>query len=372
MLLSEPELQSERSVPSVISGRHINTRLTIQPAGLTMSAGSAMVRKAPHSVPIKLHPWSLAYIRLRLSAMVIRGLLGSGMALEQFLLQSVPKDVQVTKTTIASREQGRSIRVHIYQPKDLDTSKPAAVHLNFHGSGFMIPCLASDREFCGKLASRLNMIVVDCDYRKAPEKPWPAAIQDTEDCLLWALSQPKRFDLSRVTIGGFSAGANLALCTSTLYGKELKGVVTFYPPCDFTVGREFKKAPPEKHSHAIPLAVAKMFDQSYILQTGVDRGDPRISPAKADPTTFPPLVWLCCGRGDSLYNDGKKLMDSLASAGHSQTTFHEVPGEAHAFDKANRAGTEKAKKTQESYRLAFEAVEKAWSLDFSDSPTAKL
>lgn len=304
--------------------------------------------------------------------MLIRTVLGGAITLAEFIFQDVPKDVKITKTTISSREEGRSIRVHIYQPRDLDTSLPAAVHLNFHGSGFMVPCLGSDRKFCSKLASQLNMVVVDCDYRKAPERPWPAAIQDTEDCVLWALSQNQHFDTSRITIGGFSAGANLALCTSTIYGDELKGVIAFYPPCDLTIDQQLKKPPPEKHGHAIPIFMARMFDKAYILSVGVNRADPLISPIKANPNAFPRLVWLCCARGDTLYNDGKKLTESLRDAGHSQVTFYDVPGEAHAFDKGNRNGTEKAKKTQASYKSAIEAVQKSWTVAPRKPDSARL
>lgn len=283
------------------------------------------------------------------------------MALADTLFQSVPKEVQVTQISIPTREKGRSLKAFIYEPKGLDKSqgKPA-VHLNFHGSGFMIPCLGSDKEFCGLLASRLNMVVVDCDYRKAPEWPWPAAVQDAEDCIIWALAQSDRFDTGRASIGGFSAGANLALCASTLHGDALRAVISFYPPCDFTVDRAMKDPPPEKHSSAIPVSVARMFDQSYILQTGIDRKNPLISPVKADPKTFPPFVWLTCARGDTLYRDGKKLADQLTEAGSSQVEFHNVNGEGHAFDKACKAGTEKAGKKDECYRLAINMVERSW------------
>lgn len=326
--------------------------------------------RAPAGAPLKLHPWSLGYVRLRLSAAVIRTVLGSAMFLAEKIFQGVPKDVEVTKTTLPSREEGRSINVHIYAPKDLDTSKPAAVHLNWHGSGFMIPCLGSDLEFCGKMASQLNMVVLDCDYRKAPEHPWPAAIQDVEDALLWALGQPQRFDLSRVSMGGFSAGANLALCVSTLHGHAVRSVAVFYPPCNFSINRENRKPPLEKHAHAIPLSVAKMFDASYILSTvDVDRKHPLISPIYADPKTFPPVVWLCCARGDTLYHDGKKLMDNLKSAGHSDVEFHDVLGEAHAFDKVNRAGSPTAQKTNDAYKAAYEAIERSWK---ASSPSSGL
>ncbi|PWN30751.1 alpha/beta-hydrolase [Jaminaea rosea] len=334
-----------------------------------MSEDTQLQRKAPgrDAAPIKHHPMSLQYIRLRLSAALIRGALGLGMFLAQYILQGVPSDVTVTHTTFPSRDKNRKLRVHIYQPKSLTkSSSPPPIHVNFHGSGFMIPSLGSDRQFCGDLASRLGCVVLDCDYRKAPEWPWPAAVQDAEDAILYALSQSGRWDTRRCTVGGFSAGGNLALCASTLHGKDLCGVLAFYPPTNLSVDRELKAPPPEKHSGAIPLGVAKMFDQSYILSVGVDRTHPLVSPVKADPGSFPPLVWLTCARGDTLYRDGKALIEKLKGTpegqGPSDLYFHDVSGEGHAFDKAARKGTARDAKREESYKLALEAVQRAWKL----------
>ncbi|SFB54696.1 alpha/beta hydrolase fold [Amycolatopsis marina] len=50
------------------------------------------------------------------------------------------------------------------------------------------------------------------DYRLAPEHPWPAAPDDCETAALWLLEQAgTRFGTTRLAIGGFSAGATLAM-----------------------------------------------------------------------------------------------------------------------------------------------------------------
>ena len=104
-----------------------------------------------------------------------------------------------------------------------------------------------------------------------------------------------------------------------------------------------------------------MFDQCYILSVGVDRTNPLVSPTKADPKSFPPLVWLTCARGDTLYRDGKALIEKLD--GHvPDTYFHDVSGEGHAFDKAVRPGTARDEKRQKCYELALQAVQRAWKL----------
>ena len=57
-------------------------------------------------------------------------------------------------------------------------------------------------------------MVVSVDYRLAPEHPWPAAPDDGETAALWLLEEAEeRFGTARLSIGGASAGANLAMTT---------------------------------------------------------------------------------------------------------------------------------------------------------------
>jgi acetyl esterase len=64
------------------------------------------------------------------------------------------------------------------------------------------------------IADTLQFAVVSVDYRLAPEHPWPAAPDDCEAAALWLVEHADaRFGSSRLTIGGRSAGATLAVAT---------------------------------------------------------------------------------------------------------------------------------------------------------------
>jgi acetyl esterase/lipase len=76
--------------------------------------------------------------------------------------------------------------------------------------------------------------VLNVDYSKAPERQWPAAINDVDAAIRWARANAKEngWDNERISVGGFSAGGNLALCACLgNEGRDLKAVVAFYPPC---------------------------------------------------------------------------------------------------------------------------------------------
>ena len=93
----------------------------------------------------------------------------------------------------------------------------------------------NSRWFCYKVASQLNCVVVDTDYRKAPEYPHPYPLLDIEDCVYWLLSQPERYDKDMITMSGFSAGGNLAMSSTNRLGRDIiKALVSFYAPIDAT------------------------------------------------------------------------------------------------------------------------------------------
>jgi acetyl esterase/lipase len=57
-------------------------------------------------------------------------------------------------------------------------------------------------------------VVVSIDYGLAPENPFPVAVEDAIDAVRWVFSAPAevgKIDTHRISIGGTSSGANLAV-----------------------------------------------------------------------------------------------------------------------------------------------------------------
>lgn len=69
------------------------------------------------------------------------------------------------RITVPSRRKGKSIKVIVYKPKG-HALKPSPVHINWHGSGFVLPCLGADTEICCYLAAKLGCIVLDGELRE--------------------------------------------------------------------------------------------------------------------------------------------------------------------------------------------------------------
>lgn len=81
-----------------------------------------------------------------------------------------------------------------------------------HGGGFVAGSAALSDSYCQQLASAARCVVVNVDYRLAPEHPFPAATNDLQTVLDSCLEGALGFDVKRgrLAVGGTSAGGALA------------------------------------------------------------------------------------------------------------------------------------------------------------------
>lgn len=215
------------------------------------------------------------------------------------------------------------------------------MHLNWHASGWVLKRLGLDRHMCVKLAKDLQCIVLDCDYRKAPEHKFPAAHEDTEDAVLYAIANPALYDAKRLTVGGSSAGGNMALSISAHLGPErVKGCFALYPApsiCRISeVNTTFKCTDPNYHSGVIiPNDVMTFFIESY-TNSDEDTENPRLSPIQYPQEKFPKHVLIACGSADSLFESGRQMLDHLHNGVEDELrttrSFLSIPQEAHEFN----------------------------------------
>ena len=79
----------------------------------------------------------------------------------------------------------------------------------------------SDHKFCSFVVNRTGCLVFDIDYRKAPEDPFPAALQDVENAVVYVavlLPISTNSIKTNIFLSRFSTGRNLALSNSALQG----------------------------------------------------------------------------------------------------------------------------------------------------------
>ncbi|KAJ4313179.1 hypothetical protein N0V84_009558 [Fusarium piperis] len=220
-----------------------------------------------------------------------------------------PKPDEVLR--IPSRDEGRTIPIHVYRPDDWNATTPGPVLVNFHGSGFILHLHGADDEFARYVTQRTNFTVLDVGYRLGPENPFPSAPHDAQDAIDWVLSRPQQFDLSQIALSGFSAGANLVLgASSHLYPLgTFKHVIAFYPPTDLETVPAAKTAPsPTEDSD--DAWIPNTFDEAYI-PNGVDKKGPLLSPTYTAADQFPNSLLFVTAAQDILAHEAEALAEKI-------------------------------------------------------------
>ncbi|KAF8329504.1 Alpha/Beta hydrolase protein [Cantharellus anzutake] len=264
---------------------------------------------------------------------------------------------------IPSTKSSRLIKIRVWEPPEEFAAKgPRPVHINFHGGGFVLQGFGIDADFCELLSNELGTYVLDCDYAKAPENPFPHAYNDAVDVVDHVFKECADYDLSNFTMSGFSAGAALATttsCTSPNVKGKPKALVLMYPPGDFSrpPGPPLK---PRKGSTAPVLSsfVLEVFNAA-IVQPPYHRSDPRISPLCDDPRDFPKKICIVTGELDNI-----KLGGELIAVGIKESDAgiyleeHQIPDVGHAWDKTAIDGTWEDARRTEAYRRVIEFLRK--------------
>ncbi len=217
------------------------------------------------------------------------------------------------------RACGRSVPVRVHEPA---SGAGAGVFLEIHGGGFYLGSAAGSDVRNRALADALDLAVVSVDYRLAPEHPWPAAPEDCEIAALWLAEHAQhRFGTTKLFIGGFSAGATLAM-TTLLRLRERRiaaygGAVLQFGTYDLS-----------GQTPAGRLIADEYFLDAY-AGSAEDRTHPDLSPIYADLAGLPPVL-IVVGADDVL------LQDNLAMAGRLSAAAVDVdlriyPASPHGF-----------------------------------------
>ncbi|MEO6470612.1 MAG: alpha/beta hydrolase, partial [Aeromicrobium sp.] len=193
------------------------------------------------------------------------------------MLGGSPSIGAVTDRTIDG--PGGKLPLRFYTPKGMHGASPALVF--FHGGGFVYGSIDSHDALCRFLAEEAQVRVISVDYRLAPEAPFPAAFDDSWAAYRWIVENAQGIgvDISRIAVGGDSAGGNLAALVAQHAVREgahsPKFQLLIYPVVDYLGEYESK----ETFGSGFYLTKEYMdvSDENYLLGDE-DPADPRLSP----------------------------------------------------------------------------------------------
>lgn len=245
-----------------------------------------------------------------------------------------PEGVEVTEVRIpvagscgwsacASCTSGE-IDAIVYRPLGVADDVPAYLHA--HGGGFWVGGGLEMLRLSGPVhaarARALGVVVVDVDYRMAPEHKFPLPVEDCYAALTWTAAHAGELgvDPAALAIGGGSAGGNLAAAVALMSrdrgGPKIAALVLNIPVTDSGSSsasmRLFAEGYTMTRQHAL-----EMWDM--YLGSPADTHDPYASPAHATTLRGLPPTLVVLGDYDVLRDEGAAFAQRLVEDGVTVT-----------------------------------------------------
>jgi acetyl esterase len=224
---------------------------------------------------------------------------------------------------------GCRIRARCYWPK----SEAVGIIVFFHGGGFVIGSIDTHDHSARNTCLLSQAIVVSVDYRKAPEHPYPAAVEDAIEATRWACRNAESLAGRDVPVAvcGLSSGGTLAAVVALEARKESIEVAAqflIYPQTDSA--SDHPSMDESAEGYIFTKRDSKWFNEHYCRRArNLDRESKR-SPIYATEVKDLPPALVATAAFDPLRDEGIAYAAKLASAGN-RVLLLSFDGTVHGF-----------------------------------------
>ena len=194
-------------------------------------------------------------------------------------------------------------------------NQPCLVYM--HGGAWMQGSPMTHADITMRIAAANRQTVVSVDYALAPEHPFPQAVHECRDTLVWVREQAGELmiDPARIAVGGDSAGANLAAAASiALRGTQQAPIaqLLIYPCVHF----EMSSPSYQENANAPLLQTGGMpAVNAMYCPNEADRKNPLAAPLHAESHAGLPPAFIAVAENDPLRDDGYAYAEKLRAAG---------------------------------------------------------
>ena len=243
-----------------------------------------------------------------------------------------PNDQVITEDRMVPGPDGApEVPVRIYTPANaVGVELPGIFYI--HGGGMILGSIEANELTCAMLCEQVNAVVVSTGYRKAPENPHPAQLNDCYAALTWMAANTGTLGVEarRMAIFGGSAGGNLAISTAMTArdrgAPALRFVMAPYPMIDD------RNVTPSSHE----ITEVGIWDRAGNIEAwawflGGEPADGYAAPARATDLAGLPPMFIDVGDMDLFRDEDIEFVARLLQAG-VPTEFHVYPGAYHASE----------------------------------------
>lgn len=229
-------------------------------------------------------------------------------------------------TVPRANEEG--VNVLLYRPKS-GAKERLPVLFNLHGGAWIGGDAVLMESYCQKIADETPAMVVNVNYKKLDERPFPYPQHELRDAVAYFALHAEEYgvDPDRFVVGGHSAGAHIAAGAAMLLKERrfpLAGQLLVYPVTDLTT-------PADAEVDSLLNRLAPLFPPRDAL------AKPVYSPLRASADELrglAPALIVLCGR-DELRPQGAAYAKALIDA-QVPATVQPYPEALHGFLEVNR------------------------------------
>ena len=241
------------------------------------------------------------------------------------------KDINCNKIQIPRRD-GKKISALVLSSKNKTENAPGILWI--HGGGYMTGMKEMvHMSRAVDLVKKYNAVVISPGYRLSFMKPYPAAIDDCYDALLFIKDNAKSLgiNINQIMVGGESAGGGLcaALCMMARDKKEVN--IAYQMPLYPMIDNYDTESSKNNHGKVWNTRRNHMAWRAYLRKDAHSKVSPYAAPSRQEDYSNLPPAYTFVGDGEPFYCETLTYIENLKKAGiYADVDVYQT--NMHAFD----------------------------------------
>lgn len=255
------------------------------------------------------------------------------------------KGLDCSQVSIASQQGTHNIRARVYRPLDANPDLPVLLYL--HGGGYAIGLPEDGGAVIKQFIDTRACVVVAPDYRKSLDAPYPAALDEAYDTLVWVRDNAAMLGTrtDQIMVGGHSAGGGLTAAVALRARDQGDVKISFQMPIYPMIDDRMTTQSATDTNDPVWSSKTNAVGWSLYLGDLMGKGDAvpyTAAPARATDLAGLPPTATYVGDLEPFRDETVAYVEALRQAG-VPVDFKLFTGCFHGFDMVNpNAGVSKA------------------------------